>query len=121
MEELRTSIRHRRRVRSGSKAIRCLGSRAALPQDIYGSARATALAQVGARYDRNALIFADLSNDTKYAEQLLETFGPRVIGVHISRHGNGMQVNGGPSAAAVYRFTMLAARICWKLCTAICK
>ena len=37
--------------------------------------------QVGARYDRNALIFADLSNDTKYAEQLLETFGPRVIGV----------------------------------------
>ena len=35
------------------------------PQGLYGSARATALAQVGARYDRNALIFADLSNDTK--------------------------------------------------------
>jgi hypothetical protein len=52
--------------------------------------------QVGARYDRNALIFADLSNDTKYAEQLLETFGPRVIGVHISRHGNGMQVERRP-------------------------
>ena len=83
-------------MRSGSKAIRCLGSRAALPQDLYGSARATALAQVGARYDRNALIFADLSNDTKYAEQLLETFGPRVIGVHISRHGNGMQVERRP-------------------------
>ena len=53
-----------------------------LPQDLYGSARASALAQIDARYDRNALIFADLSSDTSYAEQLLETFGPRVIGVH---------------------------------------
>src|SRR5262249_7435256 len=35
------------------------------------------------------LIFADLSNDTSYGEQLLETFGPRVIGVHIGRHGDG--------------------------------
>ena len=63
------------------------------------------MAQVGARYDRNALIFADLSNDTKYAEQLLETFGPRVIGVHISRHGNGMQVerrHGGRGSIPVY-------------------
>jgi hypothetical protein len=67
-----------------------------LPQDLYGSARAAALAQVDARYDRNALIFADLSNDTSYAEQLLETFGPRVIGVHMSRHGNGMQVERRP-------------------------
>jgi hypothetical protein len=49
------------------------------------------LAQVDARYDRNALIVADLSNDTSYGEQLLETFGPRVIGVHIGRHGDGMQ------------------------------
>ena len=62
-----------------------------LPQDLYGSARASALAQVDARYDRNALIVADLSNDTSYAEQLMETFGPRVIGVHIGRHGDGMQ------------------------------
>ena len=62
-----------------------------LPPDLYGSARASALAQVDARYDRNALIVADLSNDTSYAEQLMETFGPRVIGVHIGRHGDGMQ------------------------------
>ena len=61
-----------------------------LPQGLYGSARASALAQVDARYDRNALIVADLSNDTSYGEQLLETFGPRVIGVHIGRHGDGM-------------------------------
>ena len=60
-----------------------------LPPDLYGSARASALAQVDARYDRNALIVADLSNDTSYAEQLSETFGPRVIGVHIGRHGGG--------------------------------
>ena len=38
-----------------------------LPPDLYGSARASALAQVDARYDRNALIVADLSNDTSYA------------------------------------------------------
>jgi hypothetical protein len=62
-----------------------------LPQGLYGSARASALAQVDARYDRNALIVADLSNDTSYGEQLVETFGPRVIGVHIGRHGDGMQ------------------------------
>ena len=62
-----------------------------LPQGLYGSARASVLAQVDARYDRNALIVADLSNDTSYAEQLMETFGPRVIGLHIGRHGDGMQ------------------------------
>ena len=67
-----------------------------LPQDLYGSARASALAQIDARYDRNALIFADLSNDSSYGEQLLETFGPRVVGVHIGRHGNGMQVERRP-------------------------
>jgi hypothetical protein len=61
-----------------------------LPQGLYGSERARALAQVDARYDRNALIVADLSNDSSYAEQLIETFGPRVIGVHIGRHGDGM-------------------------------
>ena len=61
-----------------------------LPQDLYGSMRASALAQVDARYDRNALIVADLSNDSSYGEQLLETFGPRVIGVHIGPRGDGM-------------------------------
>jgi hypothetical protein len=61
-----------------------------LPQDLYGSMRASALAQVDARYDRNALIVADLSNDSSYGEQLPETFGPRVIGVHIGPRGDGM-------------------------------
>ena len=60
-----------------------------LPQGLYGSDRASAFAQIDARYDRNGLIFADLSNDTSYGEQLFETFGPRVIGVHIGRHGEG--------------------------------
>lgn len=62
-----------------------------LPQDLYGSARASELAKIDARYDRNALIVADLSNDTSYAEHLMEFFGPRVIGLHIGPHGDGMQ------------------------------
>jgi hypothetical protein len=33
---------------------------------------------------------ADLSYDPTYAEVLLETFRTRVIGVQISRHGDGM-------------------------------
>lgn len=60
-----------------------------LPQNLYGSARANALAAVDARYHRNGLIIVDLSNDATYAEVLAETFGPRVIGVHISRFGDG--------------------------------
>ena len=61
-----------------------------LPQNIFGSARASALAVVDRRYGCNALIIADLSNDATYAEVLLETFGSRVIGLQISRHGDGM-------------------------------
>jgi hypothetical protein len=61
-----------------------------LPQGLYGSQRASALAVVDRRYDSNALIVADLSNDATYAEVLFETFGPRVIGLQISRHGDGM-------------------------------
>ena len=38
----------------------------------------------------NALIVADLSNDATYAEVLLETFGARVIGLQISRNGDGL-------------------------------
>src|SRR5450759_5605838 len=61
-----------------------------LPQGLYGSARASALAAVDRRYHNNALIVADLSNDATYAEVLLEMFGPRVIGLQISRSGDGM-------------------------------
>ena len=52
------------------------------------------------RYYSNALIVADLSNDASYAEDLSNTFSCRVVGLHITRHGNGMdferrQVPGG--------------------------
>ena len=62
-----------------------------LPQKLYGSPRASALATIDRRYNCNALIVADLSNDPTYAEVLLETFGPRVIGIHIGPHGDGMK------------------------------
>jgi hypothetical protein len=67
-----------------------------LPQGLYGSARASALAAVDRRQQSNALIVADLSNDATYAEVLYETFGPRVIGLQISRHGDGMQAERRP-------------------------
>ena len=76
-----------------------------LPQGLYGSARASALATVDRRYNGNALIVADLSNDATYAEVLFETFGPRVIGLQISRHGDGMSFERRPvksSAMLVY-------------------
>jgi Terminase large subunit, T4likevirus-type, N-terminal len=60
-----------------------------LEQGLVGSARASALAEVDRRYGCNALIVADLSNDPSYAEVLLKTFGPRVIGVHITASGDG--------------------------------
>ena len=61
-----------------------------LPQGLYGSPRASALATIDRYYNSNALIIADLSNDDTYAEVLFETFGVRVIGLRISRHGDGM-------------------------------
>jgi hypothetical protein len=71
-----------------------------LPQNLIGSARANALASVDRRNHSNALIIADLSFDPTYAEVLYETFGQRVIGLQINRHGDGMsferrQVRGG--------------------------
>jgi hypothetical protein len=60
-----------------------------LPPGLYGSARAIALAGVDNRYRNEALIVADLSNDRSYAEPLVQAFGARVIGVHISRNGDG--------------------------------
>jgi hypothetical protein len=67
-----------------------------LPQGLYGSPRASALAAVDRRYQSNALIVADLSNDATYAEVLFETFGPRVIGLQITRNGDGMQAERRP-------------------------
>jgi hypothetical protein len=63
-----------------------------LPQGLYGSHRASALAVVDRRYRSEALIVADLSNDATYAEVLFEMFAPRVIGLQISRHGDGTNV-----------------------------
>ncbi len=57
-----------------------------LPKGLYGSARASALAAIDRRYNNNALIVADLSNDATYAETLFDTFGSqRVIGLQIGR------------------------------------
>ena len=70
---------------------RVLGIREAeeLPQNLFGSARASALAAIDRRYNSNALIIADLSFDPTYAEVLHDTYGPRVIGLHITGAGNG--------------------------------
>lgn len=61
-----------------------------LPQGLYGSARADALAMVDRRYDGKTLIVADLSNDATYAEPLFERVGNRLIGLRITNHGDGM-------------------------------
>jgi hypothetical protein len=61
-----------------------------LPQGLYGSPRASALATIDRQHNCNALIVVDLSNDPTYAEVLLETFGARVIGLQITRAGEGM-------------------------------
>ncbi len=76
-----------------------------LPQGLYGSARASALAAIDRSYNSNALIVADLSNDATYAEVLFDTFGARVIGVQISRYGDGMNCERRPvknSAMLIY-------------------
>jgi hypothetical protein len=76
-----------------------------LPQELYGSARASALALIDRHYDSEGLIIADLSYDPTYAEPMHETFGPRVIGLQISRHGDGMNFERRPvknSAMLVY-------------------
>jgi hypothetical protein len=70
-----------------------------LPQGLFGSARASALAAVDRRHNNNALIVADLSNDATYAEVLLETFGARVIGLQITRSGDGMNPERRPVGA----------------------
>jgi hypothetical protein len=67
-----------------------------LPQNQFGSAHASALAAVDRKYGCNALIVADLSFDPSYADVLFETFGPRVIGLHISRGGDGMNTEWRP-------------------------
>jgi hypothetical protein len=61
-----------------------------LPQNLVGHARASSLAVIDRQRDCNAIIVADLSQDPSYAEALYAVFGDRAIGVHITRHGDGM-------------------------------
>jgi hypothetical protein len=61
-----------------------------LPQNLVGLARASALATIDRHYTSNAVIVADLSQDPSYADALFETFGDRVIGLQITRNGDGM-------------------------------
>src|SRR5690242_6423537 len=64
---------------------------AELRQGLYGSARANELAAVDRQLGGHNLIVADLSNDATYAEVLFERFGERLIGVQITRSGDGME------------------------------
>ena len=68
-----------------------IGEAVELPLKLYGTERASALAEIDRKHYSNALIVVDLSNDATYAEVLHDTFGRRVIGLHISRHGDGMK------------------------------
>ncbi len=61
-----------------------------LQQNLFGSARANQLAAIDRAYNCSSLIVADLSYDPTYAESLLQTFPGRVVGLHISRHGDGL-------------------------------
>jgi hypothetical protein len=61
-----------------------------LPQNLFGTARASALAEVNRATNCNGLIIADLSYDPTYAEVLVQTFGRRVIALQVSRFGDGM-------------------------------
>ena len=61
-----------------------------LPQSLFGSARASALAVIDRQHQGFGLIVADLSHDPSLCRVLFDTFGPRVIGLQIGRHGDGM-------------------------------
>jgi hypothetical protein len=60
-----------------------------LPQNCWGSELAGLLAEVDRLYNGDATIVADLTNDPTYVEPLFDTFGNRVIGLHIGPHGDG--------------------------------
>jgi hypothetical protein len=68
-----------------------IGELIELPQGLYGSPRAHEVAAIDGGYDNNTLIVADLSNDATYAEPLHKLFGPRLIGLQITRLGDGME------------------------------
>ncbi len=71
-----------------------------LPLNLSGHALADALSRVDRCFNSKTLIVADISTDGTYGEVLFERFGPRLIGLHITRSGDGLkgeyrQVKGG--------------------------
>ena len=60
-----------------------------LPQGLYGSELANALANIDQSYNRDCLIIADLTSNATYGETLFDTFGQRVVGVQIGHSGDG--------------------------------
>ena len=68
-----------------------IGELIELPQGLYGSPRAYEVAQIDNGYDNNTLVIADFSNDPTYAEPLHKLFGPRLIGLQITRQGEGRE------------------------------
>ena len=60
-----------------------------LQQGLSGNTRADALAMIDRRYPK-PLIIADLNYDPSYADILVERFGERVIGLHITSSGDTM-------------------------------
>jgi hypothetical protein len=62
-----------------------------LPQNCCGHDLASELAVVDGRYNRDAVIIADLSADPTYAEPLIEIFGKRVVGIQIVSAGDGAE------------------------------
>jgi hypothetical protein len=62
-----------------------------LPQGLYGHGLANELVSIDRKFQCNALIIADISRDDSYAEILYQAFGRRVIGLQITRYGDGSQ------------------------------
>jgi hypothetical protein len=68
-----------------------IGELIELPQGLYGSPRAYEVAAIDNGHDNNTLLITDFSNDMSYAEPLHKLFGPRLIGLQITRHGDGTE------------------------------
>jgi hypothetical protein len=64
-----------------------------LPQGLYGSPLADEIVKIDARQAHNSIILVDLSNDPTYGEILYRQFGPRLVGVQITRSGDGSQAH----------------------------
>ena len=61
-----------------------------LPLGLSGLTSVDVLASIDRRLCSKALIIVDVTNNDGYGEMLFERFGQRVIGMHITRHGDGL-------------------------------